>query len=134
MLTSPKYTCTKRQHEATTQVHERFIDRHRLVLLHYLDGLAPASAKELDALSFVENVLTEWHKLFDSLALVAPTLKERTFWSALYQLEDLVELPGSHTDPHERIMMENLVDVREMLRHRQPLPEYRFMATRPDGS
>jgi len=78
-------------------------------------------------------VLTEWHKLFDNSEIVAQNPEERTFWYALYQLEELVEMPVPQTDPYERIMMENLVEIRELLRHRRPLPEHRFMATRPDG-
>ena len=44
------------------------------------------------------------------------------------------ELPGPHIDPYEQVLMENLVEVRELLRHRRPLPEHRFIATRPDGT
>ncbi len=134
MATSPENPCIGERSQAATQDHERFIDRHRLVLLRYLDGTAPASAEEPDALGYVERVLMAWHKLFGKSELADPNPEERTFWYALYQLEELVELPGPHIDPYEKLLMENLVEVRELLRHRRPLPEHRFMATRPDGT
>jgi hypothetical protein len=114
--------------------HERFVDRHRPVLLRYLDGTAPVSTEEPDALGYVERVLTEWRELFDESNIGEPTREERTFWYALYQLEELAELPSPHSDPYEELLLENLVEVRELLRNRQPLPEHRFMATRPDGA
>jgi hypothetical protein len=133
METSPQDHCSGERNQAALQDHERFIDRHRLVLLSYLDGTAPASAEERDALAYVDAVLTEWHELFDEAELAGPNAEERTFWYALYQLEELVELPGPHIDPYQKVLMENLVEARELLRRRQPLPEHRFMATRPDG-
>lgn len=113
--------------------HEQFIETNRLVLLTYLDRKIPANAKEPSALDYVESVLMQWHEHFGHVALEEPDARERTFWFALYQLEDLAEFPGPRIDPYEKIMMKNLVEVRELLRNRQPLPEKRFMATRPDG-
>jgi len=117
-----------------TQDNKQFISRHRLVLLRYLDGSAPTSAEEPDALGYIESVLTEWHELFHKTELADPDPQERAFWYALYQLESLVETPGPHIDPYEKLMMENLIEVRELLRHQQPLPAHRFIATRPDGT
>lgn len=134
MSTSPKKPCVGERSEATTQGHERFIEHQRLVLLRYLDGTAPGSADELDALSYVESVLAEWQEVFGKSALTGPSPEERTFWFALYQLEELVETSGPHIDPYEKLLIEILVEGRELLRHRQPLPEQRLMATRPDGS
>ena len=133
MATSAEISCAGKRTSVAGNDHERFIDRHRLVLLGYLDGLSPASAGEPDVFDYVDSVLMEWHQLFDNSVLEIPTHEERTFWCALYQLEDLVEFPGPNIDPYEQIMMENLVAVRELLRHRRPLPEHRFMATRPNG-
>ena len=45
MSTSPNKPCGGERSEATTQYHERFIEHQRLVLLRYLDGTAPGSAK-----------------------------------------------------------------------------------------
>lgn len=101
------------------------------MLLRYLDGKAPVSAEEPDALGYVECVLTEWHELFDGSGLPDPKPEERTFWFALYQLELLVESPGPYIDPYEKVSLETLLEVREMLRQERPLPEHRFMATRP---
>jgi len=133
MSTSEEISCAGERTNAADKDHERFIETHRLVLLGYIDGLSPASAEEPDALGYVDCVLMEWHELFDNSVLEIPTPEERTFWSALYQLEDLVESPGPYIDPYEQVMLENLVEVRELLRHRRPLPEHRFMATRPNG-
>lgn len=134
MSTSPENPCGGERNEANTQAHARFIEHHRLVLLRYLDGMAPGSTEEPDAIGYIESVLTAWQEIFGKSELTVPSPEERTFWFALYQLEDLVELPGPHIDPYEKLMMENLVEVRELLRHRRSLPECRFMATRPDGT
>ena len=136
MATSSESPDFGERNRARTPDHEQFLARHRPVLLRYLDGTAPAraSAEEPDALGYVERVLTEWHELFEDAELADPDPKERTFWYALYQLEELAELPGPHIDPFEKLLMENLVEVRELLRHQQPLPDHRFMATRPDGT
>jgi len=104
------------------------------VLLRYLEGTAPKSAEEPDALGYVESVLTAWQDVFGKSDLTDPSPEERTFWFALYQLEELVEMSGHHIDPYEKLLMENLAEVRELLRHRRSLPEHRFMATRPDGT
>jgi hypothetical protein len=133
MVTTPENLCIGERTRAGTPDHEGFLDRHRPVLLRYLDGTAPTSKEEPDALGYVESVLTEWHELFDGSKIGNPTAEERTFWYALYQLEELAELPSPHSDPYEELLMENLVEVRELLRNRQSLPEHRFMATRPDG-
>ena len=134
MSTTLNKPCIRERSEATTRDHERFIDRHRLGLLRYLDGMAPGSAEEPDTLDYVESVLTAWQEIFGKSELTNPGPEERTFWFALYQLEELVENSDPHIDPYEKLLMENLVEVRELLRHRRPLPEHRFMATRPDGS
>ncbi len=116
------------------QDHDRFVDRHRLVLLRYLDGTAPGSAEEPDVHGYIESVLTAWLEVFGRSELTDPSPKERTFWFTLYLLEELVETSDPHIDPYEKLLMENLVEVRELLRHRRSLPEHRFMATRPDGA
>jgi len=134
MSTTLKKPCIRERSEATTRDHERFIDRHRLVLLRYLDGMAPGSAEEPDTLGYVESVLTAWQEIFGRSELTDPGPEERTFWFALYQLEELVENSDPHIDPYQKFLMENLVEVRELLRHYGPLPEHCFMATRPDGS
>jgi len=120
--------------EVTDKDHERFIDCHRLMLLHYLDGTAGRSDKEPDALGYIDNVLAEWQESFGHSELTGPSPEERTFWFALYLLEDLVENPGSNIDPYEKVMMENLIEVRELLRCRQSIAEHGYMATRPNGT
>ncbi len=134
IVKTPENRCTREPNRAAILDNKQFIDRHRLVLLRYLDGTAPASAEEPDALSYIENVLTEWHELFHKSDFASPGSEERTFWFALYQLEELIESPGPHIDPYEKFLMENLIEVRELLRHKRPLPEHRVIATRPDGT
>jgi hypothetical protein len=113
--------------------HEAFLQRHRGRLLAYLDGKAPAAADDPDALSYVDLVLDEWGQLFSERVLPSPTREERTFWFALYQLEDLVEFPAvGAPDPYEAVMLRVLAEARELLRGWRPLP-VGYMATRPDG-
>ncbi len=57
---------------------------------------------------------------------------ERTFWYALYTLEELVENPVSEKlNPYEAILLENLATARELLRQGNELPAGHY-ATRPD--
>jgi hypothetical protein len=134
MSISPEDACIGQRSEATVQAHDRFIDHQRPLLLRYIDGKAPGSVEDPDALGYVEGVLKAWQEAFGQAELTNPSPEERTFWFALYLLEELVELSGPHVDPYEKILMENLNEVGELLRHCRPLPEHRFMATRPDGS
>ncbi len=120
--------------EATDKDHDRFVECHRLMLLRYLDGKAGRSDKELDALGYIDSVLAEWQEAFSNSELTGPSPEERTFWFALYLLEDLLEIPGSNIDPYEKVMMENLIEVRELLRQRQSIEERGYMATRPNGT
>lgn len=133
MATSAETNCRERQSRAAQDRHQRFIDRQRLVLLSYLDGKMPAISHQPNVLDYIESVLTEWEEQFRHDEIASPDPRERTFWHALYQLEELVEAPGSDIDPYETLLMQNLVEVRELLRNQQPLPPQRFMATRPDG-
>jgi hypothetical protein len=110
---------------------DAFFNRHRKRLLHYLDGEAPKYQGEPGALQYIEEVLNEWQVLFGGCSLPSPSSEERTFWFALYQLEDLVEYPGQELlDPYEGILMQQLVTVRELLRSGAGLP-HGFYATRP---
>ena len=110
---------------------DAFFYRHRKRLLRYLDGDAPKNQGEPGPLQYVEEVLTEWQKLFCGCSLPNPSSEERTFWFALYQLEDLVEYPGQEAlDPYEGILMQQLVTARELLREESGLPDG-FHATRP---
>lgn len=133
MVTSAETNCREQQPRAAQDRHQRFIDSKRLVLLSSLDGKLPANADRPSVLDFIERVLTEWEEQFRHDVIAGPDPRERTFWYALYQLEELVEAPGSDIDPDEPFLMKNLVEVRKLLRNQQPLPLQRFMATRPDG-
>jgi hypothetical protein len=112
----------------------KYLEHHRCRLLRYLDGEAPATSDEPDAWAYIEIVLDEWHNRFSEGELPEPEPEERTFWFALYQLEELTELPSAgNPDPYETVLMKNLARVRELLRKRRPLPRD-FIATRPDGT
>ena len=108
-----------------------FLQRHRPKLLRYLDGIAPRLPDEPGPLEYVQQILDEWSRTLANRKLREPRLNERTFWFALYLLEELVEYPvRGQLDPYERVLLEILADVRELLRVWGELPE-RYYATRP---
>ncbi len=110
---------------------EEFLQEHRLKLLRYLDGIAPVSPDDPGPINYLGQVLDEWSRLCSGQELDGPCLRERTFWFALYQLEELVENPVSgQLDPYEAVLLENLAEVRELLRDWKVLPE-KYYATRP---
>ena len=134
---------------------EVFVSKHRETLLRYLDGKPPYIVGGRGAVDFVEQVLDEWFEIFPGTPLdhteddasdgdleeerfkaleaasAAVDLRERTFWYALYQLEEVAEFPrGATLHPYEAIVLENLEAVREMLRNNEPLP-MQYFATRP---
>jgi len=110
----------------------RFLSYHRNRLLRYLDGIAPEGSKEPDALRYIEEVLAEWSRLPNDGKRVPADRVERTFWYALYSLEELVANPPSGgLDPYEAILLEKLATVRALLRQDKKLPAGHY-ATRPD--
>lgn len=112
----------------------KYLEHHRSRLLKYLDGEAPATIDEPDAQAYINIVLDEWHERFGEAELPEPEPEERTFWFALYQLEELTEFSSvGQPDPYEAVLMKNLARVRELLRKWRPLPR-EFVATRPDGT
>lgn len=108
-----------------------FIEHYRPILLSYLDAENNESAGQPGPLEFIDWVLDSWSKFAEGQILEEPSLQERTFWFALYQLEELVEYPAmENLDPYEGILMQNLAEVRELLRVGGILPDG-FYATRP---
>jgi hypothetical protein len=108
-----------------------FVDQYRPLLLSYLDARNGEYPEQSGALEFVEEVLNCWFKFARGRVLEEPSPQERTFWFALYQFEELVEYPAmDRLDPYEGILMQNLAEVRELLRVGGMLPEGLF-ATRP---
>lgn len=134
MPTSSESTAIGGSDRGVRREYERFLERHRPLLLAHLEGKEPVWGRESEALEYVDSVLTEWLEHFDEVALPEADAVERTFWYALYQLEELAERPDARSDPYVQHMMECLTEVRELLRHNQPLPECRFIASRPDGA
>ena len=108
-----------------------FIEHYRPILLSYLDAEKNKSAGQPGPIEFIYEVLNSWSKFTESRVLREPSLQERTFWFALYQLEELVEYPAmEQLDPYEGILMQNLAEIRELLRDGGVLP-YGFFASRP---
>jgi hypothetical protein len=108
-----------------------FIEHYRPKLLLYLDAKASKSPEQPGPLEFVEEVLDSWSKFTEGRVLKEPSQQERAFWFALYQFEDLVESPAAEQlDPYEGILMQNLSEVRELLRNGGRLPDG-FYASRP---
>ena len=112
---------------------DQFLQLHRAKLLTYLDGIAPKSPTDQGPLEYVEQVLDEWSRFSVGRELRAPRRGERTFWFALYQLEELVEYPvRGELDPYEGLLLKNLAHVTELLKGWRELPDG-FYATRPGG-
>jgi hypothetical protein len=110
---------------------EDFFEHYRPRLLLHLDGRVDKSSAEPGSLEFVDEVLDRWEKFSQARSLEMPAPPERVFWYALYQLEDLVEFPATgQPDPYEVILMQNLAEVREILRYGGDLPDGLY-ATRP---
>ena len=110
---------------------DKFLEHYQPKLLSYLDSKTIDYSEEPGPIEFVEKVLDDWNRHFSGQVLRKPNSRERTFWFALYQLEDLVEYPVSRElDPYEGVLLENLAQVRELLREWCELPEG-LNATRP---
>ena len=110
---------------------EDFFEHYRPRLLLHLDGKVDKSSAEPGSLEFVDEVLDRWEKFARGRSLEMPAPPERVFWFALYQFETLVEFPATgQPDPYEVILMQNLAEVREILRNGGDLPD-EFFATRP---
>jgi len=110
---------------------EVFVQEERPKLLRYLDGKAPQALDDLGPLEYIERVLDEWSQRFIGRDLAEPCLRERAFWFALYQLEELVEHPvQGQLDPYEAVLLGVLAEVTEILRNWQELPE-QYFASRP---
>lgn len=113
-------------------IHDKFIDLRRTRLLEYLD---PDMRDRLEEhpLTFVTGVLDEWLDLFGTSQLPAPSLAERAFWFALYQLEELEELKLMVDDDPMMIFLEaHLEQMRAVLAAGEDIPPG-FWATRPNG-
>jgi len=108
-----------------------FLKLYRQRLLRYLEANEKMPPDEPGPLQFVDEVLDAWSNFSGNRQLPEPSAKERTFWFALYQLEDLVENPvRGQIDPYEGILMQNLAMAREALKQWKKLPEGLY-ATRP---
>ena len=111
---------------------DTFLETHKVKLLSYLDDKAPESEKDPGPSDYIDEVLRQWSTLSPGNKLDEATREERTFWFALYLLEDLIEDPPlqERLDPYEAVLMKKLGQVTELLRSGKPLPDGDF-ATRP---
>ena len=101
------------------------------MLLTRLDQVLSREIAESDTLEYVDRVLDEWSNFAVGRKLRHPDRKERTFWYALYQLEEIAEFPTpGQFDPFQEMLMKNLACVTQALRERGELP-MQFFATRP---
>ena len=108
-----------------------FFNHYRPLLLAWLDADNRLNEARSGPLDFVDEVLDGWSKFAQGRVLEAPSPRERAFWFALYQFEELVENPvTARLDPYEAILMQNLAEAREALRAGRGLPDGLF-ATRP---
>ncbi|HEY8540105.1 MAG TPA: hypothetical protein VIL28_14645 [Steroidobacteraceae bacterium] len=117
---------------------DSFLAHYRDELLERLNGVEsgkrPASTFS-DALQFVEEVIDAWERLprKERRSRVRPW--ERTFWYALYQMEELSEFPRTSDEklhPFEGMLLKELALARQLLEARADLPRGKF-ASRPDG-
>jgi len=110
---------------------KEFFDRYRPLLLSHLDASGGVNAAQPGPLEFVDEVLSVWSEFAQGRRLDPPEPRERAFWFALYQFEELVENPATgQPDPYEAILMQHLAEAREALRAGRGLPDGLF-ATRP---
>ncbi len=109
---------------------DTFLAHYRSELLTLLDT-GSTTNQSGDLLEFVDRVLDDWTRMAARNILKPPQPSERTFWFALYQLEEIAEQPATlNPDPYLGMVMENLVMARELLREGRGLPDGYF-ATRP---
>jgi hypothetical protein len=116
---------------------DRFLDCYREPLLDYLGGMSSLaklrSGSRPDPRCFIDTVLDAWERLPRRVRLSPVRPGERTFWYALYTMEDLLEIPRTERlDPFEGMLLKNLAQARQLLESRDELPHGQF-ASRPNG-
>ena len=110
---------------------DKFLKKRQRKLLKHLDRVKASGEADWQAFEFVNRVLDEWSYFAGRRKLREPDWKERTFWYALYQLEEIAEFPPqSPLDPFQVMLLQNLGRITEVLREGGELPA-EFFATRP---
>ena len=121
----------KKRLEEKSDDLDRFLKAHQVQLLTHLDDVNAGSTADSETLEYVDQVLVDWLNFADGRNLKSPDRKERTFWYALYELEEIAEFPvQTSIDPFKVILLKNLARVTEVLREWRELP-VGFFATRP---
>jgi len=117
---------------------DEFLQHYREELLGRLQGFEARTARlpgdNMDSRQFVDHVIETWSKLPKKARSAPLRPGERTFWYALYTMEDLTDFPAAANtlDPFEGILLRELGQARRLLEARAELPQGKF-ASRPDG-
>jgi len=108
---------------------ERFLRDHQLELLRRLDTVSEWST--VQTRDYVQQVLDDWAAFAAGRDLRRPDRRERTFWYALFELEEIAEFPSREdNDPFMMMMLNNLGKIRDLLLEWGDLP-IEYYATRP---
>ncbi len=100
-----------------------FLERHRRPLMKQLKGVTADTRIGPDAIAFVDQVLTDWESVGEESRRCDYGPGEKVFWFALYQLEELADIPdATFAMPYRRMMQERLPRMRKLLSKRAQLP------------
>lgn len=112
---------------------QSFLERNRRPLMRQLKGITPDTRIGRNAIAFVDRVLTDWEGVSEAARTTEYLPGEKVFWYALYQLEELADIPdAAFALPYRRMMQESLPRMRKLLAKRAPLPP-EFDCCRPGG-
>ena len=110
---------------------EKFMRAHHSSLLARLDCVIAQNTADSSDVDYVQEVLDDWSTYRAGKELGEPNGKERTFWFALYELEEIGEIPaGFKRDPYVDLLFRNLACITQVLRNWGELPRG-FFASRP---
>jgi len=110
---------------------DKFLNTQQSKLLTHIGEVFSGKTTRSGTLEFVDQVLDDWSDFAAGRNLRQPDRRERTFWYALYILEEIAEFPPQRKpDPFMEMIKQNLVRVAVVLRNRGELP-MEFFATRP---
>ena len=111
--------------------YKGYLKRHQAALVNLIrDGTRSSET----GIAFVEQVLNEWSEHFAQLPLEEATLEERSFWYALYLMEQVAE-DAAYGAPECRYISEmkaELLEMATLLEDSSDIPEGCW-ATRPNG-
>ena len=110
---------------------DQFLQTLHARLLPLLEQVTIKDPVPENSSQVVEEILEDWQRFAQGRKLRVPMLRERTFWFALYQLEQLASLHREGVVlPFQDSMQASLITITGLLKARDDLPEGYF-ATRP---